>query len=395
MNDLNNTGAFLKSLRVAKGLTQMELAEYLSVSNKTVSKWESGVGIPEVTTLMILADFYDVTVDDILRGSKRVTKNPQKEANIANYLVSKVKEKYINFFIISLGLWLLSNVAMITLGEVTNNSSLGIGVGILLMVIGVVIQGVNVNHFRMQTKEFDSSLKNNLINKVFHSTYVFLYLSLSTFIFASFYYAGSNLVLKIEHVLYRFIFVYSITLIISLVLYFIVRIKKNSLTKHLKRSSWFLLSFLLLILVTPFIVLTIVDPYDVAINNKNSYVSFSIYKKQNEPVAYYRLLYSSLLNSPVHIEENLTYDEVTTQYSYTFDDGYVLVISNQDFSFINSLDYVKYEISSEVAIGYMIEIPRNEMRYILYTQYTLPLISLYMAGIFIYYLVSKRKAIDE
>lgn len=395
MNDLNNTGEFLKSLRIAKGLTQMELAEYLSVSNKTVSKWESGVGIPEVTTLMMLADFYDITVDDILRGSKRVTKNPQKEAHIANYLVSKVKEKYINFFIISLGLWLLSNVAIITLGEVTNNSSLGIGIGILLLVIGVVFQGINVNHFRMQIKEFDLSSKNSLINKVFHSTYLFLYLSLSTFIFAGFYYVGSNLVLNIEHVLYRFIFVYSTTLIIFLIIYLIIRLRKNSLINHLKRSSWVLISFFLLILITPFIVLTIVDPYDVAINNKNSYVSFSTYKKHNEPIAYYRLLYLSLLNSPVNIEENLTYDDVTTQYSYTFDDGYVLVISNQDFSFISSLDYVKYEINSEVAIGYMIEIPRNDMKYVLYTQYTLPLISLYMIGIFVYYLVSKRKAIDE
>lgn len=46
MNNSSNTGEFLKSLRISKGLTQMELAEYLNVSNKTVSKWENGIGIP-------------------------------------------------------------------------------------------------------------------------------------------------------------------------------------------------------------------------------------------------------------------------------------------------------------------------------------------------------------
>ena len=125
MNNSSNTGEFLKSLRISKGLTQMELAEYLNVSNKTVSKWENGIGIPEVSTLIILADFYEVSVDDILRGTKRISKNIEKEASISNYVVSRIKNNYINYLIVSIGLWLLSNVAIIVLGEITTNSSLG------------------------------------------------------------------------------------------------------------------------------------------------------------------------------------------------------------------------------------------------------------------------------
>lgn len=100
MNNTNNTGEFLKSLRVAKGLTQMELAEYLNVSNKTVSKWESEIGISEVQTLLILPDYYLVTVDDILRGRKKVYKDIEREKNIFNYIVEKSKGKYNNLFII-------------------------------------------------------------------------------------------------------------------------------------------------------------------------------------------------------------------------------------------------------------------------------------------------------
>lgn len=68
--DPNQTGAFLAALRKAKGMTQAQVAEALCVSNKTVSKWESGGGLPDVTVLPDLAEFYGVTVDDILAGQQ-------------------------------------------------------------------------------------------------------------------------------------------------------------------------------------------------------------------------------------------------------------------------------------------------------------------------------------
>lgn len=70
--DPNQTGAFLAALRKAKGMTQAQVAEALCVSNKTVSKWESGGGLPDVTVLPDLAEFYGVTVDDILAGERHI-----------------------------------------------------------------------------------------------------------------------------------------------------------------------------------------------------------------------------------------------------------------------------------------------------------------------------------
>ena len=68
--DAARTGEFLAALRKARGLTQEQVAEELCVSNKTISKWESGSGLPDITILPDLAEFYGVTADDILAGQR-------------------------------------------------------------------------------------------------------------------------------------------------------------------------------------------------------------------------------------------------------------------------------------------------------------------------------------
>lgn len=64
-------GAYLASLRKGQNMTQQEEAERLGVSNKTVSKWESGAGLPDIGALPAIAALYGVTADDILAGETR------------------------------------------------------------------------------------------------------------------------------------------------------------------------------------------------------------------------------------------------------------------------------------------------------------------------------------
>ena len=64
-------GMYIKVLRTSKGLTQGQLAAHLNVSDKAVSKWESGKGLPEIETILNLADFFNVTVDDLLRAKQQ------------------------------------------------------------------------------------------------------------------------------------------------------------------------------------------------------------------------------------------------------------------------------------------------------------------------------------
>ena len=65
------TGEFLKKLRREKGLTQEQLAERFYVSSRTVSRWETGSNMPDVGTLIDLADFYDVDIRELIDGERK------------------------------------------------------------------------------------------------------------------------------------------------------------------------------------------------------------------------------------------------------------------------------------------------------------------------------------
>lgn len=69
--DMKKIGEFLKVLRKEKGLTQEQLAEILLVSGRTISRWETGTNMPDLSILIQMAEFYDVEVKEILDGERR------------------------------------------------------------------------------------------------------------------------------------------------------------------------------------------------------------------------------------------------------------------------------------------------------------------------------------
>ena len=70
MNQLK-IGKFLKQLRTEKNLTQEQLAESLNVSRRTVSRWETGFNLPDLDILVIMSDFYQVDLRELLDGERR------------------------------------------------------------------------------------------------------------------------------------------------------------------------------------------------------------------------------------------------------------------------------------------------------------------------------------
>ena len=60
-----NIGIKIKKFRHERDLTQEQLAEYLNVSVPAVSQWESGKTVPDVSTLLALANFFSVTLDEL------------------------------------------------------------------------------------------------------------------------------------------------------------------------------------------------------------------------------------------------------------------------------------------------------------------------------------------
>ena len=69
--DTKKIGAFLKQCRKEKNLTQEQLAEKFGVSARTVSRWETGINMPDLSILVQLAEYYDVEIRELLDGEDR------------------------------------------------------------------------------------------------------------------------------------------------------------------------------------------------------------------------------------------------------------------------------------------------------------------------------------
>lgn len=89
MIDQEKIGGFLRDLRKEKNLTQEELAEKYGISSKTVSRWETGKTLPDLATLVELADYYEVDIKEIIDGERKseIMNKEEKETlqKVANY----------------------------------------------------------------------------------------------------------------------------------------------------------------------------------------------------------------------------------------------------------------------------------------------------------------------
>ena len=98
-------GSFLKELRNEKGLTQGQLAEQLNVSNRSVSRWETGSTLPDISILIELAKFYEVDIKEIIDGGRK-SEDMDKEMietleKVGEYTINEKKKifKYLKFIV--------------------------------------------------------------------------------------------------------------------------------------------------------------------------------------------------------------------------------------------------------------------------------------------------------
>ncbi len=69
--DQKKIGSFLKELRKEKGITQEQFAEVLGVSGRTVSRWETGSNMPDISLLISIAEYFDVSIPEIINGERK------------------------------------------------------------------------------------------------------------------------------------------------------------------------------------------------------------------------------------------------------------------------------------------------------------------------------------
>lgn len=86
---MNNIGQIIKGLRKRNGLTQSKLAEIIHVSDKTISKWELGLSVPESDILVKLSEYFNVSVEDLIKGNKKIliNKDIKKKRIMAGILI--------------------------------------------------------------------------------------------------------------------------------------------------------------------------------------------------------------------------------------------------------------------------------------------------------------------
>ena len=155
-------GNFISELRKEKELTQKELAEKINVSDKAISRWETGKGYPDVTSLVSLSEYFDVSVNELLAG-KRLTAEDIKETADENLIsvfeqVQKNKKQpnlqvaiYTSVLIVVLLPVLIIGkelfVSMATQIQAENIISAVISaiVGIVLLIVGILIRKGNVS----------------------------------------------------------------------------------------------------------------------------------------------------------------------------------------------------------------------------------------------------------
>ena len=77
------TGKFIALKRKQKNLTQEQLAEKLGVSNKTISKWETGKSLPDIVSILNLSDLYQISLDELLKGDTKMKEKIEKDVKVA------------------------------------------------------------------------------------------------------------------------------------------------------------------------------------------------------------------------------------------------------------------------------------------------------------------------
>lgn len=92
--DQVKTGQFISHIRKEKKMTQQQLADELHISNKTISKWETGKGMPEVSLMIPLCETLGISVNELLSG-ERLSDNEYKERAEEN-MVSILAERHTN-----------------------------------------------------------------------------------------------------------------------------------------------------------------------------------------------------------------------------------------------------------------------------------------------------------
>ncbi len=152
--DTIKVGAFLKELRKEHGLSQEQLADKFNVSSRSVSRWENGNTMPDISIMIELAEFYDVDIRDLLRGerkSEKMDKDMKETLDMVSDYSATEKNNMVKGLLVYIGaiaiifcaLLLINFLELININPVFDRVSIGcmsIGFVYSICCIGKIMQ---------------------------------------------------------------------------------------------------------------------------------------------------------------------------------------------------------------------------------------------------------------
>lgn len=148
--DQKKFGSFLRELRKEKQLTQEQLAERFGVTSRSVSRWETGSNMPDLSILVELADFYDVDIRDIIDGERKGEDMNKEEKErlqlVADYAETEKNTLLMRLRILSI-VGLISLIAGLTMMVISRDNNLPVYDYLMGTLMGVAIGALLVAVF--------------------------------------------------------------------------------------------------------------------------------------------------------------------------------------------------------------------------------------------------------
>lgn len=139
-------GQFIANMRKQQQLTQRQLAENIGISAKTVSKWETGKGLPEVSLMLPLCEQLHINVNELLSGERLADNDYQKKAEENMMELIREKQESKQKIILSVIVCILTILSGVTLIMIAGTLEMKTWIRIVLIMIAVIVMfgGISV-----------------------------------------------------------------------------------------------------------------------------------------------------------------------------------------------------------------------------------------------------------
>jgi transcriptional regulator with XRE-family HTH domain len=131
-------GRFISQCRKEQGLTQEQLAEKLHITNKAISKWETGKGMPDSSIMLELCRILKISVNELLSGQKNQEEGSANEVIIDSIEISEKQRKKMSQGVVLLGCAISSVIVTIIYGSENTNVVVWGGISFSFILAGMI-----------------------------------------------------------------------------------------------------------------------------------------------------------------------------------------------------------------------------------------------------------------